>query len=475
MVRGGPVAAVRLGDPRYPLIGSSGGYGSSLRTLRGFAVAGRRCGSRANSSVEDDSAASQRSRIEPVEHAPTGMQGPARPAASPTLTPIDIRRAGGYDYDTPFPAWRRVRWEAAPSRGGIGTRVTPTRSASPVDRRARGGAAASPVGAAPAQGLRAAGRRRSGSLTAQRPAAACVLGPARPAGPAFLCGRQPVAARLGGACGCEPALDCLAHPTVRAPHREHRAVRASAVGRRARRPARGDGAGAAARRRLCRAGGDQPGSDRPGRRSPARLVRRLGARGARALPPAVHARARVPGGPPDRPGTLRRGRRRRPCGDRHRSAARKRAPVADRGPPRGGQRQRRAARVSPLPEAAADRARARTVRADRGPDQRGGSAMIDVLEGVLVRLLTSRVPNLTAAQIGFNAPDATWRGLIPHAAGNMLNVSLVELAENLELRSNERIRSATGAGIESRRAPARLDCRFLMSAWSPVSAHPLTD
>jgi hypothetical protein len=49
-----------------------------------------------------------------------------------------------------------------------------------------------------------------------------------------------------------------------------------------------------------------------------------------------------------------------------------------------------------------------------------------------------------------------------------LNVYLVDLRENRKLRSNERMRSAENGLVFDDPAPARLDCHYLISAWSPM-------
>jgi uncharacterized protein DUF4255/carboxypeptidase family protein len=54
-------------------------------------------------------------------------------------------------------------------------------------------------------------------------------------------------------------------------------------------------------------------------------------------------------------------------------------------------------------------------------------------------------------------------------------VYLVELYENVELRSRERFRQVDGTNVTEAPAPARLDCRYLISGWSPTTANALVD
>jgi hypothetical protein len=101
--------------------------------------------------------------------------------------------------------------------------------------------------------------------------------------------------------------------------------------------------------------------------------------------------------------------------------------------------------------------------------------VIDYLDGLLSELFTTRVPGLTPAQISFNAPDQDWRNLILGMPTIALNVYLVELYQDLERRSNETFSTTVGGIVQRRRAPERLHCRYLISAWSPAKANPLTD
>lgn len=103
--------------------------------------------------------------------------------------------------------------------------------------------------------------------------------------------------------------------------------------------------------------------------------------------------------------------------------------------------------------------------------------MLNALDAVLHQLFASRMTLLRAGtpatvldeQIGFRPPDSEWRtdvdGLSPRRA---LNVYLTELRENRKLRSNERTRSVVGGVISEEAAPMRVDCHYLITAWSPA-------
>jgi hypothetical protein len=102
--------------------------------------------------------------------------------------------------------------------------------------------------------------------------------------------------------------------------------------------------------------------------------------------------------------------------------------------------------------------------------------MIDHLDALLHRLFRHSIPGITSdAQVRFQPPDQDWRqlvGTITDAAGNpanALNVYLADLRENRKLRSNERERTVVGQDIFETPPPRRVDCHYLISAWSPVT------
>lgn len=69
-------------------------------------------------------------------------------------------------------------------------------------------------------------------------------------------------------------------------------------------------------------------------------------------------------------------------------------------------------------------------------------------------------------QVGFQPPDDQWVQAVTNMQLNALNVFLVDLRENRKLRSNERIRTPENGVVYEDPAPARLDCHYLLSAWS---------
>ena len=101
--------------------------------------------------------------------------------------------------------------------------------------------------------------------------------------------------------------------------------------------------------------------------------------------------------------------------------------------------------------------------------------LLDQLDNLLRTLLVGRVAGITSpSQVRFQPPDDDWRTAVTNLQvngqpANALNVYLVDLRENRELRSNERRRSVTNGIVSDERAPTRVDCHYLITAWSPAA------
>jgi hypothetical protein len=104
--------------------------------------------------------------------------------------------------------------------------------------------------------------------------------------------------------------------------------------------------------------------------------------------------------------------------------------------------------------------------------------MIDQLDILLRKLITSTVPGFGSDdQVRFQPPDDDWRTYVKtlsvggHPA-NALNVYLVDLRENRKLHTSERMRTIVNGDVSETPAPRRLDCHYLISAWSPADVTP---
>lgn len=97
--------------------------------------------------------------------------------------------------------------------------------------------------------------------------------------------------------------------------------------------------------------------------------------------------------------------------------------------------------------------------------------MIRDLDDTIQELLETRAPpgsELAGADITFDLPDADWR-----AGVNTLTVNcyLYDIRENRDLRTVEPLlqRSPDGTRATRRQAPARIDCAYCITAWSPAT------
>ncbi|HEX9671579.1 MAG TPA: Pvc16 family protein [Thermoanaerobaculia bacterium] len=100
--------------------------------------------------------------------------------------------------------------------------------------------------------------------------------------------------------------------------------------------------------------------------------------------------------------------------------------------------------------------------------------MIADLDNLLRHLFVDRIP-IAGDHVGFQPPDEDWRTHVGSLVANALNVYLIALTENRKLRSNERVREYANGGVHETPAPRRLDCHYLITAWSPVVVSPLVE
>lgn len=95
-----------------------------------------------------------------------------------------------------------------------------------------------------------------------------------------------------------------------------------------------------------------------------------------------------------------------------------------------------------------------------------------LMDGVtgLREVTTPPAPNppVREEQVGFQPPNDDWVKDVKNLQANALNVFLIDLRENRKLRSNERERGAAGGVAYNDPVPARLDCHYLITAWSPT-------
>jgi hypothetical protein len=87
--------------------------------------------------------------------------------------------------------------------------------------------------------------------------------------------------------------------------------------------------------------------------------------------------------------------------------------------------------------------------------------MIDDLDRALRRLLSREVADLNEEDVHFEVPDDAFAPALP-----AINLFLYDVRENRELRSNEwQIERRQGV-VTKQRAPVRVDCSYLITAWA---------
>jgi Pvc16 N-terminal domain/Carboxypeptidase regulatory-like domain len=103
------------------------------------------------------------------------------------------------------------------------------------------------------------------------------------------------------------------------------------------------------------------------------------------------------------------------------------------------------------------------------------------LDNMLRHLLLARVDEITdETQVRFQPPDDAWRSFVANLTvngqpANALNVYLADVRENRVLRTNERVRGFENGTLTETPAPRRMDCHYLMSAWSPATQTPTVE
>ncbi len=103
--------------------------------------------------------------------------------------------------------------------------------------------------------------------------------------------------------------------------------------------------------------------------------------------------------------------------------------------------------------------------------------MIHHLDNLLRDILISRIPSLTSdTQVQFRPPDEDWRNEVTNLNAIALNIYLADMRENRKLRSNARVNVGVENGqVIQQQAPARVDCHYLISAWSPAQPGPAVE
>ena len=103
--------------------------------------------------------------------------------------------------------------------------------------------------------------------------------------------------------------------------------------------------------------------------------------------------------------------------------------------------------------------------------------MIRDLDDTIRTLFETRATpgsELAGADIVFDLPDAEWRASLVNLT---VNGYLYDIRENREMRTTEPILQRNGNGSRAtwRRAPARVDCAYCITAWSSAAAESVLE
>jgi hypothetical protein len=102
--------------------------------------------------------------------------------------------------------------------------------------------------------------------------------------------------------------------------------------------------------------------------------------------------------------------------------------------------------------------------------------MIDVVDELLRAVLLLDVAELTSeVQVSFEPPDERWRTNVStlHVGNHpapAVNVYLADVREQLALRSTDWVVDVSAGQVTREPPPVRLDCHYLLTAWSPAVA-----
>src|SRR5271157_1138323 len=101
--------------------------------------------------------------------------------------------------------------------------------------------------------------------------------------------------------------------------------------------------------------------------------------------------------------------------------------------------------------------------------------MIDPVNEIVRDLIQSRVPALAGpSQVGFEPPDDKWKAAVDGAGEDRLDLYLYEIREDLKYRTNDTTARFQNGWLNESHTPERLDCHYLITAWSPMLHLPPT-
>jgi hypothetical protein len=102
--------------------------------------------------------------------------------------------------------------------------------------------------------------------------------------------------------------------------------------------------------------------------------------------------------------------------------------------------------------------------------------MLDYIDNMLRQLFTTNVPGITSPlQVRFQPPDDDWRTYVSTLGKVALNIYMIELKENRELRSCGRTRTVDQGFVTEKPLPRYVDISYLITAWDPAASSPAVE
>jgi hypothetical protein len=102
--------------------------------------------------------------------------------------------------------------------------------------------------------------------------------------------------------------------------------------------------------------------------------------------------------------------------------------------------------------------------------------VLDQVDELIRAVLLRDVAALASAdQVRFQPPDDDWRAVVANLGRIALNVYLVDLRENRALRDPQWDLVFQNGQPQREAAPVRVDCQYLISAWSPAVVTPAVE
>lgn len=109
-------------------------------------------------------------------------------------------------------------------------------------------------------------------------------------------------------------------------------------------------------------------------------------------------------------------------------------------------------------------------------DQILSDQMLDYIDNMLRQLFITRIPGITSPlQVRFQPPDDDWRTYVSTLGQVALNVYLIELKENRQMRSCGRIREVNSGIVSETPLPRYVDVHYFVTAWDPAIAGPAVE